>query len=148
VLETVSRKEERRWKIVGCVQPKPARAWHTGLSVGAPDSVRCPRLVNGEPAALGKRRSKVAIIHRTIRWCTGLSGESMAPANNGCPRNPRATCGPRQRSVGHTELSGAPTDTEDQRSTALDMEGDRAPDRYSGCPVVHHSTEGKKCLPS
>jgi hypothetical protein len=27
-------------------------AWHTGLSGGAPDSVRCARLVSGEKAAL------------------------------------------------------------------------------------------------
>jgi hypothetical protein len=53
-------------------------AWHTGQSGGAPDSVRCPRLVNGELAALGKRRSCTAIIHRTVRWCIGLSGESSA----------------------------------------------------------------------
>jgi hypothetical protein len=58
VLETVPRKEERRWKRVGCVQPKPARAWHTGLFGGAPDSVWCPRLVNGEPAALEKRKRR------------------------------------------------------------------------------------------
>jgi hypothetical protein len=86
---------------------------------------------------------------------TGLSGEPTAPAANGRPRDQRATRGPRQRSGGHTGLSsvhrtvsGAPTDPEDQRSDAPDMEGDRAPDRYSGCPVVHHSTEGRNCLPS
>ena len=72
------RREERSWKRVGCVQPKPARAWHTELPSGAPDSVRCPRLVNGEPAALGKRQSDAAINHQTVRWCTGLSGESSA----------------------------------------------------------------------
>ena len=55
-----------------------ARAWHTGLSGGAPDSVRCARLVNGEVAGLGKQRSCTAIIHRTVRWCTGLSVESSA----------------------------------------------------------------------
>jgi hypothetical protein len=92
----------------------------------------------------------VAIIHRKVRWRTGLSGEPTAPATNGRPRNQRATRGPCQRSVGHTELSGehqilsgAPTDPEDQRSDAADMEGDRAPD----CPM-HHSTEGKIGLPS
>jgi hypothetical protein len=53
-------------------------AWHTGLSRGAPDSVRCPRLADGEPAALGNRRSCTAINHWTVRWCTGLSGESSA----------------------------------------------------------------------
>jgi hypothetical protein len=43
------------WKRVGKVQPTSARPWHTGLSGGAQDSVRCPRLVNGELATLGKR---------------------------------------------------------------------------------------------
>jgi hypothetical protein len=83
----VPRKEERRWKRVGCVQPKPARAWHTGLSCGVPDSVRCPRLVNGEPAALGKWWSDAAINNRTVWWCTGLSGESSAHASKSSAMN-------------------------------------------------------------
>jgi hypothetical protein len=173
------RKEERHWKRVGCVQPKPARAWHTGLSGGALDSVRCPRLVNGEPAALGKWRSDAAINHRTVRWCTGLSGESSVHASKSSAMNSslsekgkrrrgynspdcpvvhrtvrwangasgqrsaaRSTCDTWPAStVGwvHRTVSGAPTDPEDQRSAAPDMEGDRAPDRYSGCPVVHRT---------
>jgi hypothetical protein len=32
----------------------PSSAWHTGLSGGAPDRVRCARLGDGELAALGK----------------------------------------------------------------------------------------------
>jgi hypothetical protein len=59
---------------------KLATAWHTGLSGGAPDSVRCPRLLDGELAALGNRSGDVAKIHQTVRWRTGLSGESSAPA--------------------------------------------------------------------
>jgi hypothetical protein len=50
----------------------------------------------------------------------------------------------------HRTVSGAPTSPEEQRSDAPDMEGDRAPDMNSGtadCPV-HHSTEGRNCLPS
>jgi hypothetical protein len=48
-----------------------------------------------------------------------------------------------------TGLSGASTAPEDQRSDAPEKEGDRAPDSYSDCPVVHHhSTEGKISLPS
>jgi hypothetical protein len=95
----------------------------------------------------------VAIIHWTVRWCTRLSGESTAPAANGRPRYQRATRGPRQWSVGHIGLSGvqrtvcgAPTGPEAQRSAAPNMEGDHAPDCYSGCPV-HHSKEGKNSLP-
>jgi hypothetical protein len=54
VLETEQRKEKQIWKMIGCEQPTSARAWHTGLSGGAPDSVRCPRLADEESAALGK----------------------------------------------------------------------------------------------
>ena len=53
-------------------------AWHTGLSGGAPDSVRCPRLLDSELVALEKVWWRTTIIHRTVRWCTGLSGEPTA----------------------------------------------------------------------
>jgi hypothetical protein len=149
VLETMPRQEDSNWKKVGCVQPTTAQAWRTGLSGGAPDSVRCPRLVNGESTALGNRRSCTAIIHRTVRWCTGLTGEPTAPVANGRPRDQRATCGSLQRSAGctglsgmHQTVSGAPTSPEEQRSAAPDMEGDRAPDMNSGCPVVHRTVRG------
>jgi hypothetical protein len=118
-----------------------------------------------EKAALGTRRRRTAIIHRTVRWCTGLSGESSAanssPSGNAkgrrgynlpdCPVSQRS---PVQRSatqsagdawpaatVGwtHRTVSGAPTDPEDQRSDAPEKEGDRAPDSYSDCPVVHRT---------
>jgi hypothetical protein len=49
--------------------------WHIGLSGGAPDSVRCARLAGGELATFGKKQRRTAIIHRTVRWRTGLSGE-------------------------------------------------------------------------
>jgi hypothetical protein len=45
VLETVLRRRESNCKRLGCVQPNSSSAWHTGLSGGAPDSVRCARLV-------------------------------------------------------------------------------------------------------
>jgi hypothetical protein len=48
------------------------------LGLGAPDCVRCARRVQGEPAALETRSRRTAIIHRTVWWCTGLSGESSA----------------------------------------------------------------------
>jgi hypothetical protein len=102
------------------------------LGPGAPDSVRCPRQADGEPAALG---SDAAMNHRTVRWCTELfgessvtnsslsgkekgdvtiilrwctelSGEPTAPAANGRPCDQRATCGSLQRSPGCTRLSG------------------------------------------
>jgi hypothetical protein len=57
------------------VQPKSSSVWHTRLSGGAQDCVRCARLASGEQATLGKNRRHTAIIHQTVRWCTGLSGE-------------------------------------------------------------------------
>jgi hypothetical protein len=58
VLETVPRKEDWKWRKVSKVQPTPARAWHTGLSGGAPDSVRCPRLARRQLGTLGKRERR------------------------------------------------------------------------------------------
>jgi hypothetical protein len=51
--------------------------WHISLS-GAPNSVRCARLDSGELASLGKLWRRTTIIHRTVRWCTELSGEPPA----------------------------------------------------------------------
>jgi hypothetical protein len=48
------------------------------VSGGAPDSVWCARTSLGELPALGSRRRRTAINHRTVGWCTGLSGESSA----------------------------------------------------------------------
>jgi hypothetical protein len=82
VLEIVRKEEEKKPKRLGSVQPKLSSVWHTGPSGGAPYSVRCARLVSGEKAALGKRSAAYGynspdclMVHRTVRWCTGLSGE-------------------------------------------------------------------------
>jgi hypothetical protein len=65
-------------------------AWHTGMSDGALDSVRCARLVNGEVAGVGNRWSCTAIIHRTVRWCIRLSSESSA-TNSSLSKKEKAT---------------------------------------------------------
>jgi hypothetical protein len=123
VLETVTKEEEKKREGLGSMQPSFSSVWHIGLSGGAPDSVRCARLVRGELAALGIRRRHTAIIHRTVRWCTGLSGE---------PTVGREICGRRVAAPtvggGHRTVSDAPTDPELQRSSVPDLEGDRAPD--------------------
>jgi hypothetical protein len=97
------------WKRVGCVQPTAARSGSTGLSGGAPDSVRCARQVQGEPATLGTRRWCTAIIHRTVRLFTGLSGCSPD-----CPvSRPRRSRRSQEKFNGvrlkFTGLSGEPT---------------------------------------
>jgi hypothetical protein len=71
-------REKRRRKGLGSKQPTLSLVWHTGLSGGAPNSVRCARLASDELATPGKVWRRTTIIHRTVRWCTGLSGEPKA----------------------------------------------------------------------
>jgi hypothetical protein len=52
-----------------------AQSGCTGLSDGAPDSVRWCRLTTVNWLLSGSDQRRTAINHRTIRWCTGLSGE-------------------------------------------------------------------------
>jgi hypothetical protein len=70
VLETEKIELEKRW----LEQPKSAQSGCTGLSGGAPDSVRCARVARGKRLLSGLRRRCTTIIHRIVRWCTGLSG--------------------------------------------------------------------------
>jgi hypothetical protein len=79
-----------------------ARAAKTLLSLGAPDSVWCARLALVNWPLSGTQRRRTAIIHRTVRWCTGLSGEPTVGRANGRPRNPRVTRGRAN------DLMGAP----------------------------------------
>ena len=75
-------------------------------------------------AALGFRRQRTAINHRTVRWCIGLSGEPIVGRANGRPRNPRAT---RGRANGQKGAADCPVCT-------------------GQCPV-RQATEGKNCFP-
>jgi hypothetical protein len=129
------------------VQPKLSSTWHTGLSGGAPDSVWCARLDSGERAALEKNRRRTTIIHRTVRWCTGLSGE------------PTVGHAIRGRHVARTNgRQGAPDCP--VRQLAPEVQWSSAPEKegylhlivYSDCPVapdcpVRHPIEGKDGLP-
>jgi hypothetical protein len=72
---------------------KITRSGCTGLSGGTPNSVRCARLASVNWLLSGLRRRRTAINHRTVRWCTGLSGEPTVGQANGRPHNPRATRG-------------------------------------------------------
>jgi hypothetical protein len=59
VLETVLRRREPNCKRLGCVQQNYSSAWHTGLSGGAPNSVRCARLVRVNSLLSGARLVRV-----------------------------------------------------------------------------------------
>jgi hypothetical protein len=160
VLETVTKVEERKREKLGSMQPILSSVWHTGLSGAAPDSVQCARLVrvkrplsglddgvrlkftgpSGESSAAnsslsGNRKGNVAIIQRTVRWCTGLSDE---------PTVTSATVGRviRGRRVARSNgRLGTPdtTASEDQWSDVPEKEVDHALDSYSDCPMVHRT---------
>jgi hypothetical protein len=55
-------------------QSKCPLIWRTGLSGVPPDSVRCTRDSNSELLTFENSGGRSAIIHRTVRWPTGLSG--------------------------------------------------------------------------
>ena len=101
---------------------------------------------------LGIRRWRTAIIHRTVRWCTGLSGEPTAASatvghqirrrrvarsngRQGAPDSVRCANGYNSAMVGCAILGRRSTPDHEQW-----MSGG-AP----GCPM-RHPTEGKNCL--
>jgi hypothetical protein len=101
------RKEKK--KISWLKQPRLSAVWHTGLSGGAPDSVRCARPASGEQATLENWRRCTTIIHRTVRWCTGLSGEPSAAKSSLSGIVQRRTAKIHRTVRWGTGLSGEPT---------------------------------------
>jgi hypothetical protein len=171
VLETVPKREESNCKRLGCVQQNSSSAWHTGLSDGAPDSVRCARLVRVNSPLLGfdggvwlkitepsggapdclvshprrthrsreKHQGDVAIIHRTVQWCTRLSGKPTVASANGRPRNLRAMHG------SSNSRQGAPDCLVRQRAQSCNgrlcsiWKAIAHRTCYSSCPVAHRT---------
>jgi hypothetical protein len=123
-----------------------ARSSQNSAQSGTPDCPVVHRTVFGAPGwspmkrpLLGKVQRHTAIIYRTIRWCTGLSGEpTVASATVGRAIRGRHMAHTNGRK-GHWTMSGAPTGPKLQRSFASVLESNRAPDSYSDCPVVHRT---------
>ena len=88
---------------------------------GAPDSVWCPREPNSELATLGNSGSHSAIIHRTVRCSTGLSG---VPAEQRLLQRQRSTA------TAFNALQCAPESEQRQKAHRT---------VYSTCPM-HHRT--------
>jgi hypothetical protein len=68
------------------MKPKCALVWRTGLSGVPPDSVRCTRVNRLQLRSFGFPKRSSAIIHRTVRCATRLSGapaEQRLSARNG-----------------------------------------------------------------
>jgi hypothetical protein len=134
VLEIVRKELEKELAMCSKLQLGLA---HRTVSDGAPDSVRCARLVRGELAALGIRRRRTAIIHRTVRWCTGLSGEPTVASANGRLRNLRATRGRAKGRQGATDcLVRQRAQSCNGRLCSIWKEIAHRTG-YSSCPVAH-----------
>jgi hypothetical protein len=129
VLETVRKGLQKTWLCTA----NCSSAWHTGLS-GAPGWSSVKRPLSGFDGGVGlkftgpsggapdcpvsrprrTRRSQetkkgdVDIIHRTVWWCTGLSGEPTVACANGRPRNLRVTRGSSNGQLVHRTVRCAP----------------------------------------
>jgi hypothetical protein len=136
------------------------------FSLGAPDCLVVHRTVSGAPSwnlanwpLSGIRRRCTTIIHRTVRWCTGLSGEPTAASatvgrqiherrmarSNGRQEAPDCPCAPDSVRCANGYNSATVGCAILGRRSAPDTEqclSGGAPD----CPV-RHPTEGKNCLP-
>jgi hypothetical protein len=89
----------------------------------------------------------VAIIHRTIRWCTGLSGEATIASANGRPHNLHVTRGLLERSAGAPDCSVRQSAQRGNGRICQIWKEIAHRTVYRTCPV-RHSTEGKDSLPS
>jgi hypothetical protein len=75
------KQEKSIWKRDGFVQPKTVQSGSTGLSGGAPDSVRCAKLALVKRPLSGIRQWRTAKIHQTV-WCASdcpVSQRSVGP---------------------------------------------------------------------
>jgi hypothetical protein len=127
---------------------------------GTPDSDRWCRLARRQLGALRKRERRrdynspdCPVVHRTVRWCTGLSGESTAPAANDRPRDQRATRGRANGRLGTPDyLVRQPIPRTNGGCAPHGKKSSTGLLQWLSCGApgwpVHHSTEGKNCLPN
>jgi hypothetical protein len=113
---------------------------HRTVSGGAPDSVWCARLASINWLLSGLQRWCTAINHRTVRWCTGLSGGAQ-----NCPVS-QQSAGPTVGRVIHVRRVVEPTVRRRHRTVRC------APDNVwcangSESPTVGFAKEGKKSAP-
>jgi hypothetical protein len=124
-------------------QPKAPLVWRTGLSGAPPDSVRCTRGLQREPATFGNFSGRRAIIHRTVRCAKEKRPQELASFGNlqrlVCYNSPDMSG--VHRTVGCN--SGA-TAIRRQRLPATQlMRALRA--QKSGVPILAHRTVNSTC---
>jgi hypothetical protein len=134
--------EEIQLEKLGSKQPKVCSVRVHRTVRWAPDRHLCARLALANWLLSGLRRRRTTINHRTVRWCTGLSGEPTVGRTNGRPQNPRATRGKCQRSEGTPDCPVC-TGQCPVRQRLQDCNGRlrqiRKEIRTRQCPVVHRT---------
>jgi hypothetical protein len=129
------KQEKSNWNCLGSSSQDSAQTRSTGLSGGAPDSVRCARLARANWPLSKIHRRRTAIIHRTVRCapdcpvsqrsagptvgraiCPGHVAEPTARRRHRtvrCANGSKAANGRlrhRRKEIGHRTVSGAPGD--------------------------------------
>jgi hypothetical protein len=115
-----------------------SRDFDVGVRYKSPD---CPvSRSQAKSSASGSHQRCTAIIHQTVRWSIGLSGEPTVSRGNGRPRIPRVT---RGRANGHIGTPDCPVCTGQcpvrQRLYICNgrLRQIRKQIRTRQCPVVH-----------
>ena len=124
---------------------KAARSGCTGLSGGAPDSVRCARLPRAKWLFSGIHRRRTTKIHRTVRCAPdySVSQRSAGPTvgRGFCARHvAEPTVGRGHRTVRCApDMSGAPTVRRSDSDSNGRMRCLRKQISTGQCPVVHRT---------
>ena len=109
------KQEKSNWKCLSSSSQDSAESGSTGLSGGAPDSVRCAKLARAKWPLSGIHRRRTTIIHRTVRCAPDcpVSQRSTGPTIGraicaGHVAEPTARRGHRTVRCA-PDMSGAPT---------------------------------------
>jgi hypothetical protein len=138
------KQEKTNWREIALFQPKSALSGCTGLSGGAPDSVRwctgqCPvwQASSGELGALGNKLTAYGYNSPDCPVCTGLSGEPTVDCAICARHVAEPTVG-----RGHRTVRCAPDSVRCANSskTAIGrLRQIRKEIRTGQCPVVHRT---------
>jgi hypothetical protein len=113
----------------------------TSTSLWCTGQCPVPRLARRRTRRSREKDSGAAAkIHRTVRCAPDCPMCQRRP----CQRSAAKSAGdawPAPTVSWSHRTSGAPTGPKVQQSGASNMEGDRAPDSYCSCPVVHRTVQ-------
>ena len=136
------KQEKSNWNCLGSSSQDSAQSGSTGLSGGAPDSVRCARLARANWPLSGIHRRRTAIIHRTVRCAPNcpVSQRSARPTV-GCAICARHVAEPTV-GRGHRTVRCAPDSVRcanGSKAANGRLRQIRKEIRTGQCPVVHRT---------